>query len=67
MSSYFNDFLKKCSDTHTHSTRNKNNFYVNCRSRNKSFNSIFIRGVVKYNSLPQSLKTGIMLTVLNVC
>lgn len=56
MPSYFDRYLVYCRDIHGYDTRRKNDFYVNTASKGIGFNSVFVRGFIKFNELDDSIR-----------
>lgn len=50
--------LAKNCDVHQYETRSRNNFATEFRNKKSSQNSIFSRGVVEYNGLPEQFKSA---------
>lgn len=53
---YLNEMVTYNCDIHTYPTRSKNDFRVACKTSEKSWNSVFKRGLVQFNSLPGRIK-----------
>lgn len=53
---YLNDFLVRNNAIHNYPTRTVNNFYVPRTTFKSTMNSLFFKGLVSYNSLPNEVK-----------
>lgn len=53
---YFNKYMVKCSDIHNYQTRNKDNIYVDKVHSDRSFKSVFVKGLITFNKLDTDLK-----------
>lgn len=45
-------------DIHEHNTRSRENFYINTVSSGLSQNSLFFKGLIEYNNLPNNVKSS---------
>ena len=54
---YLSSRVVSVSAVHSYNTRNKNNSYVNNTTKALTYNSLFHKGIIEYNSLPNDLKT----------
>lgn len=53
---YLSSRVVRVNTIHTYNTRNCNNYYVNYTTCTLTKNSLFYKGIIKYNSLPNDLK-----------
>lgn len=56
MPDYLCTLLTVFSQVHNHETRHNNNFYLTHKSKKTAQNSIFFRGLIEYNALPEIIK-----------
>lgn len=56
MPTYFKQFIKFNHEVHEHCTRSANNFHIDRSNTSKGINSLFVRGLVEYNSIPNEIK-----------
>ena len=56
MPSYYGNMLQQCDSIHKYNTRDKENYYVQTRCKDIAYNSIFVKGVIKYNMLENKVK-----------
>ncbi|KAK9876686.1 hypothetical protein WA026_014065 [Henosepilachna vigintioctopunctata] len=58
MPDYFDEILVPFQKVHNYDTRNKMGFMLQQAASSAAHNSVFVKGVVKYNKLPISIKTA---------
>lgn len=54
--SYFDQYIVHHRDIHDHYTRNVDNLYISRTNRAGTMNSLFFKGFVSYNQLPDYIK-----------
>lgn len=56
MPSYFDKYIIYCKDVHGYDTRRRNNLYIKTANKNMGYNSVFVKGFIKFNELEEDIK-----------
>ena len=53
---YLNEMVTLNGDIHQYPTRSRNNFWLTCKKSARTFNSVFHKGLIEFNSLPSEVR-----------
>lgn len=54
---YLNEMVTYNGDVHHYPTRSRENFWITCKRSRSAYNSLFHKGLIQFNSLPNDLKS----------
>lgn len=66
MPSYFDKYRVYCRDMHGYETRGKDNLYIKTAGKGIGYNSVFVRGFIRFNELDDSIKNATSLRLFKI-
>lgn len=63
---YFDKYKVYCRDKHGYDTRGRNNLYIRTASKNIGYNSLFVKGFIRFNELEDSIKFAASLGLFKI-